>query len=75
MNGNLKYTLSVVCESQKAHAIMMSRTDFLKLKSNEAVWSVIRKAVAQKIDKFSQKIVNSFIAEDKVIENLDKSLA
>lgn len=25
VNGNLKNTLTVVCETQKAHAIMMSR--------------------------------------------------
>lgn len=70
VNQNQRYTMSCVCESQKGIAIAMTKHDFLKLKSNEQVWNLVRKAANKKVDKFCNKIINNTIAEVKLIDSL-----
>ena len=63
VNLNLRYTVSVLCESLSGTAIFINKTDFLRLKSYEQVWSIIRNQVSSKVDKFCHKIVSNSEAE------------
>lgn len=42
VNLNLRYTVSVLCDSQSGTGIFINKADFLRLKSYEQVWSIIK---------------------------------
>ena len=74
VNLNSKYTIGVKCETSIGRCWMISKNDFMKLKSQEAVWSQVKLLVKQKITKFGDKIMQNYIAENTICENMDKAL-
>ena len=73
--GNMCYSFSVVCESQKATVYQIQKADFLKFKNNENVWGSIKSQANQKVKSFSDKIVKNTRVEVDLISNLEKTMA
>ena len=63
--------MTVKCE-QSGKLIAITKSDFMKLKSNDQVWRELKQIVSQKINKFGQKIVMNHVAELKVVDVMQK---
>ena len=65
-NGNANYSYSVVCESKLGCCYELTRDSFVKMVNNPVIASAVQRLVSQNLDKFSEKIVEGALAEDKL---------